>query len=73
MCVSRCPRAQARNPGVETDGSAHQPGQSRGDGGQVSSDAEGPKPGESAAQVDEDLPEVNISASALLIFNIQHD
>lgn len=77
VCLSRCllllrPRAQARNPGVEADGSAHQPGQPRGDGGQVSPDAEGPEPGESAAQDDEDLPEVNVSASVLLIFAIQH-
>lgn len=32
----------------------------------MSPDAEGPQPGESAAQDDEDLPEVNISPSLSL-------
>lgn len=45
---------------MAADGSAHQPRQPGGDGGEMSPDAESPQPGESAAQDDEDLPEVNI-------------
>lgn len=53
---------------MEADGSAHQPRQPGGDGGQMPPDAESPQPGESAAQDDEDLPEVNTQLRTCTVY-----